>query len=351
MSADPVTPDSKAVVLLCSTLGLRRSDSAPTPLSRTEWNDLARTIGASEIKRPGGLFGLTAERLRQILEIPESLATRIVALMDRGGQLSIELERLKSLGIWAITRADEAYPALMKERLKGHAPPVLFGAGNSANLATRGVAIVGSRKVDDEGAAFATQLGSRCGESGLTVFSGGARGVDRIAVEAALVAGGSAVAVLAESLEDTIRHRDTREHVLKGTLTLVTPIHPSTKFSVATAMGRNKLIYALATWAVVVSSDAGTGGTWAGATENLRADWAPLFVRNEASAPQGNRSLIADGGHPIAAADIRGDLQAWLEARATERQPMVVREQSTAYGEGDRQLDLLSGRRPNSKDE
>ena len=315
MSADPVTPDSKAVLLLCSTL-LRRSDSAPAPLSRTEWNDLARTIGASNIKRPGGLFGLTAERLRQTLEIPDSLATRIVALMDRGGQLSIELERLKSLGIWAITRADEAYPARMKERLKGHAPPVLFGAGNSANLATRGVAIVGSRKVDDEGAAFATQLGSRCGESGLTVFSGGARGVDRIAVEAALAAGGSAVAVLAESLEDTIRHRDTREHVLKGTLTLVTPIHPSTKFSVATAMGRNKLIYALATWAVVVSSDAGTGGTWAGATENLAAGWVPLFVRDAAAAPKGNGELIAGGGRPIRGEDLSSDLAAALRSFA-----------------------------------
>ena len=119
MSADPLTPDGKAVLLLCSTLGLARSDSAPKPLSRTEWNDLARTISTSEIKRPGGLFGMTAERLQQVLDIPESLATRVITLMNRGGQLSIEVERLKSLGIWTITRADESYPPLLKERLKG----------------------------------------------------------------------------------------------------------------------------------------------------------------------------------------------------------------------------------------
>ena len=319
MSADPLTPDGKAVLLLCSTLGLARSDSAPKPLSRTEWNDLARAISTSEIKRPGGLFGMTAERLQQVLELPELLATRVVTLMNRGGQLSIEVERLKSLGIWTITRADEQYPPLMKERLKGHAPPVLFGAGNPAHLRSRGVAIVGSRNVDDEGAAFATQLGMRCGESGLTVFSGGARGVDRIAVDAALSAGGTGVAVLAESLEETIRRREAREHVVRGTLTLVTPMHPAAPFSVGAAMGRNKLIYALAAWAVVVSSDAGTGGTWAGAAENLKAGWVPLFVRSDASVPHGNRDLIAEGAHPVTADDLRGDLHQWLEAR---RQPL-----------------------------
>ena len=67
------------------------------------------------------------------------------------------------------------------------------------------------------------------------------------------------------------------------------------------------------------ASDAGTGGTWAGATENLKAGWVPLFVRSDASAPQGNRDLIAEGAQRVTADDIRGDLHQWLESR---RQPL-----------------------------
>ena len=332
MNADALTADSKAVLLLCSTLGLARSDSAPKPLSRTEWNDLARTISASEITRPGGLFGVTTDGLQQQLGIDSSLAARVTTLLNRGGQLSIELARLYSLGIWAVTRADEGYPQQLKERLKGYAPPVLFAAGNPAHLRQRGVAIVGSRNVDDEGAAFAKQLGTRCAESGLTVFSGGARGVDRIGVESALAAGGTGVAVLADSLEETIRQREIRQRVIEGTHTVVTPFHPSAKFSVGAAMGRNKLIYALATWAVVVASDAGAGGTWAGASENLRAGWVPLFVRDAPAVPQGNRDLIADGGHAVTAADLGRDLASWFDERARQRQPMLVRERAESYG-------------------
>ena len=93
MSADPLTPDTNAVLLLCSTLALPRSGSAPKPLSRSDWNDLARTIAASPLKRPGALFVVSSGALQQELGIPDFLADRVVALLDRGGQLSIELAR------------------------------------------------------------------------------------------------------------------------------------------------------------------------------------------------------------------------------------------------------------------
>ena len=38
-------------------------------------------------------------------------------------------------------------------------------------------------------------------------------------------------------------------------------------------IGRNRLIYCLADYAIVVASDAEKGGTWAGATEALKAGW------------------------------------------------------------------------------
>ena len=61
----------------------------------------------------------------------------------------------------------------------------------------------------------------------------------------------------------------------------------------------NKLIYCLAEYAVVVSSDLNKGGTWAGASEVLKNDWLPLFVRQYPDLPEGNEELIKMGGLPI----------------------------------------------------
>ena len=46
-----------------------------------------------------------------------------------------------------------------------------------------------------------------------------------------------------------------------------------------------------------------TGGTWAGAVENLKAQWVPLYVR-AADDSDGARGLIAQGGVPLSREDI-----------------------------------------------
>jgi predicted Rossmann fold nucleotide-binding protein DprA/Smf involved in DNA uptake len=94
-------------------------------------------------------------------------------------------------------------------------------------------------------------------------------------MQAALEADGIAFGALADSLERTARQADVREFVSDGKLILLTPYAPTAGFSVGAAMGRNKLIYGLGEFAIVVSSDHETGGTWAGAVEALKANWCP----------------------------------------------------------------------------
>ena len=70
---------------------------------------------------------------------------------------------------------------------------------------------------------------------------------------------------------------DFREPRRDGRLTLVTPYDPESAFTMAKAMGRNKDIYALADYALVVRFKVREGGTWAGAIEQLS--------RNQVSPP------------------------------------------------------------------
>jgi predicted Rossmann fold nucleotide-binding protein DprA/Smf involved in DNA uptake len=78
---------------------------------------------------------------------------------------------------------------------------------------------------------------------------------------------------------------------------------------------RNKLIYALADAALVVSADFQKGGTWEGAIEQIeRLQFVTVFVRNGERDGKGNRALIQRGGRP------------WPEPRNSAELIQVIKE-------------------------
>jgi predicted Rossmann fold nucleotide-binding protein DprA/Smf involved in DNA uptake len=306
MSTVAISADSQAIVLLCSTLALPRGATVK-PLTPKEWSSFATRIHESELGTPSALLGLEGAEIAQATGMSPEAGGRVEELLSRGAQLALELERLSGRGIWVLTRADDIYPALLRSRLKATAPPLLFGAGRQSLLVEPGLAVVGSRNADESSLSFATELGRRCARSGFALVSGAARGIDTAAMLGAAEAGGMAIGVVAEALERATRHEDLRSHLADGELALITPQHPAAGFTVGGAMGRNRLIYCLAAAAVVVAASGQTGGTWAGALENLKADWVPLLVRDDADAPPGNRDLIRSGGVPITRDDLGDD--------------------------------------------
>lgn len=285
-----LSADTQAVLLLCGSLGARRGGSA-SPLSTLEYSRLAQWLHQRGL-RPGDLLSGFPED-GDATPIPRE---RVAALLERSAALAVNVERWTSMGLWVISRGDDLYPRLLKSRLTKNAPPILYGAGDVRLLGAEGLAIVGSRDADADAERFATIAAERCAQQGVAVISGGARGVDSIAMGAALDAGGTAVGILTESLERAATSGRYRGGLRDRRLVLATPYDPGARFSVGAAMGRNKVVYALSRWAMVVSSSEARGGTWAGATENLEARWVPLFVRDAENAPAGNLALVRAGG-------------------------------------------------------
>jgi len=313
------SPDSLALLLLCLHLGLSDDDSLK-PLTLREWNPLVRRLQAASI-RPADLLGLSVEDLQTRFDLDAQLATRITQLLSRADDLHRELGRLAHLGIHPLTRTDSDYPERYRQRLKDSAPAVLFYAGEKALLGQPGIAVVGSRHLDEAGQECARFVGNACGLSGQVLYSGGAKGVDSLSMESALEARGTVVGVLADSLERAVRGQ--KEALRRGDLCLVTPYSPNAGFSVGAAMGRNRLIYALADYAIVVASDAKTGGTWAGATETLKHGWVPVFVLEHDAMPEGNRLLLQKGAlafpHPFKELPVK--LAGWLQEKAKNLPP------------------------------
>ncbi|MBM3181862.1 MAG: DNA-processing protein DprA [Chloroflexi bacterium] len=289
-----MNPDPLALLLLCSQLGL--DDDSAKPLTLREWNPLARRLQAASL-RPSNLLAVSTTD--SPLELSPDERAQIISLVTR--DIQHELDHLASLGIFPLTRADSDYPERYRQRLKDSAPIVLFYAGEKALLGQPGIAVVGSRHLEDAGKECAAFVGNACGLSGMVLYSGGAKGVDTISMESALEARGTAVSVLADSLTRAVKSQ--KEALSRGDLCLVTPYSPSAGFSVGAAMGRNRLIYTLADYAIVVASDAETGGTWAGATETLKNNWVPVFVLEHEQMPEGNKLLLQKGAlafpHPF----------------------------------------------------
>jgi len=285
-----LSPNTQAILLLTAPLLAGRRDASVEPLTPGEYKRLAQSLREKR-REPADL--LAPDGWKELGDRPPLLdGDRLQRLLARGFLLSQAVERWQARAIWVRSRADAEYPGRWKARLKADAPPVLYGCGEAALLDAGGLAVVGSRHVDEALITYTENIGRLAARARRTLVSGGARGIDQAAMRGALEAGGGAVGVLADSLERAAVNREHREALMAGRLVLVSTCDPAAGFNVGHAMQRNKLIYALADAALVVSSDYEKGGTWAGAVEQLdKLRLAPVYVRAEG--PAGGKGLEA----------------------------------------------------------
>lgn len=278
---ETLSANTQSILLLTAPLmlGKGKSSSSGQLLKPSEYQRLARHLVELE-KQPADLLTPAAEEViescRDVID-PD----RMRALLARGFLLSQALDRWQSRAIWVVSRADPQYPRLLKTKLKAKAPAVVYGCGSMELLWKEGLAVVGSRKITNELMEYASGVGALAAQAGHSVVSGGARGVDRSAMDGALAAGGQVVGVLAEELEREAMHRKNRDALRAGQLVLLSEYDPCSRFTIGHAMQRNKLIYAFAEHALVVNSDLERGGTWAGAVEQLgKLHFSKVFVRS-----------------------------------------------------------------------
>ena len=289
-----LSANTQAILLLTAPLLVGRGKRTEGLLTVREYSKLARhlrDIGS----QPADLLAADAARLfgecHQVID-----EKRLQGLLGRGFLLSLAAEHWRTRAIWVMSRADDEYPQRLKARLKGDAPPLLYGCGAWEPPSAGGLAVVGSRNVEDGLVEYTRGIGRLAATAGRTLVSGGARGVDEAAMRGALEAGGRVTGVLPDSLERRALHRGNRDPLLNGQLVLISPYDPGSRFNVGHAMQRNKVIYAMADAALVVESDLKKGGTWAGAAEQLdKLRWTRVYVRSTGPPSEGLAALRERG--------------------------------------------------------
>lgn len=114
--------------------------------------------------------------------------------------LAREKELIEQFGVTLLAIKDEGYPALLKHI--ADPPPLLYVRGNLRREDSLALAVVGARQCTAYGREQADRLSAVCVQSGLTIVSGGAFGIDAAAHHAALRAGGRTIAVLGSGLAE-----------------------------------------------------------------------------------------------------------------------------------------------------
>ncbi|MEA4811975.1 MAG: DNA-processing protein DprA [Anaerolineaceae bacterium] len=208
-------------------------------------------------------------------------------------------EMLFRLGIDYMLWDDPLYPRYLAEIPQ--APPVIYYKGNLLPEDDLAFAIVGTRSVTAYGRQITKDTAECLAIAGVTIVSGLARGVDAIAHQTALDAGGRTLAVLGSGVDIIYppEHRRLAEKIaLNGAVLSDYP--PGTKPDAINFPPRNRIISGLARGTLVVEAGERSGAliTAKFSVDQGREVFAvPGSVL--ASMSRGTNALIAQGATPM----------------------------------------------------
>jgi DNA processing protein len=223
------------------------------------------------------------------------------------------------------------FPPLLREI--PDMPLLLFALGDTTLLTKTTIAVVGTRKCTSYGVRACREIVRALSESGITVTSGLAFGIDALAHTAALDCGGATIAVTGSSLDENSftpmknihLFRRIREHGC-----LVSEYPPGTEATPYSFPARNRIMAGMSIATVVIEAAAKSGSLL---TSDLAFDYnrEVFAVPGEIFSSQstGTNMCIAKGAHPIISVstiletlDLERSLHSQTTAAGTGTQPV-----------------------------
>lgn len=281
-----MNPREKGFLMLGSHLG----DPQRQPLTVAQMRTLAQRVQLME--RPGEERELEVQDLLH-LGYARSMADRIVHLLSQEDVLDHYVKQGEKLGCIPITRVNEAYPLLLRQRLGLDSPGCLWVKGDASFLNTPAIALVGSRDLQEANKKFAEAVGIQAAKQGLTLVSGNARGADKTAQNACLKAGGRVISIVADDLA---------KHPGQERILYVSEDGFGEAFSAQRAISRNRCIHAMGRMVFVAQATFQKGGTWDGTVKNLRRGWSSVACFRDGS--EASRQLEKMGAYLIGMEDL-----------------------------------------------
>ena len=208
-------------------------------------------------------------------------------------------DEIAAEGIRVLTWNDANYPARLREIAQP--PPILYLRGEIIEEDAWAVAIVGTRRVSSYGRQVTEEVATFLARNGVTVVSGLARGVDGIAHQAALNAGGRTFAVLGSGVNRIYppEHRALAKQIAQSGA-VISDYAPDTPPEGSNFPPRNRIISGLSMATIVIEAGE-TSGALITANFALEQGREIFALPGNIFSPQskGPNRLIQQGAHPL----------------------------------------------------
>lgn len=147
---------------------------------------------------PQAVFEVDGARLCKVRGIGEKLCANLLAQRDEIDP-SAEIERAAASGARILTPLDDEYPDSLRSIY--NPPLALYIRGHLLPEDQRALGMVGSRKATHYGINVADRFAYQLAQTGFTIVSGLARGIDTAAHQGAVKAKGRTIAILGAALD------------------------------------------------------------------------------------------------------------------------------------------------------
>jgi DNA processing protein len=253
------------------------------------------------LARTPGSFPPTTARLRAAGGPRAALLAAEGLFADEAEQRGArEIARWREQGLRALSYEDPAYPHRLGQL--DDPPPLLFLRGELTRADNDGVAVIGTRRPSLAGAGLAAEVASALAESGHSVLSGLAAGIDTAAHQAALAAGGRSIAVIGNGLHHVYPPVNaTLQQRLQGVISQFWPEQPPSR---QTFPLRNAVMSGISRATVIIEA-----GVRSGARIQARhalAQGRELFLMAPLLREEWARALAASAG--VRVLDAPGEL-------------------------------------------
>lgn len=212
---------------------------------------------------------------------------------------------LQQENIYCLTRNDENYPELLKQI---YDPPFCLFVRGNLDMIKFPIAVVGTRKFTNYGQQITEEIVSQLAQQGITIISGLALGIDGIAHNATIEAGGKTIAVLGTGINKKhiypAAHYQLSEKIIASGGALISEYPPGALPSKYSFPRRNRIIAGLSVGTLVIEAPEESGSliTAQYALDNNREVFAiPQNITSINST--GVNNLLKNGAHLITQAE------------------------------------------------
>jgi predicted Rossmann fold nucleotide-binding protein DprA/Smf involved in DNA uptake len=291
-----------ATMLLVGSMAAEKEELVK-PLNLAEYYRLRAGEAIRDLGGLGALIGMDVSGIKKAFGIDESGAYRICVLMNRVMPLSYALERFAETGISIVTIDEDTYPKRLLSRLGDKAPPMLYVCGELKLADGPCAAIAG--EAAGEAADIINVLSARASGEGVALATGDEPGAGRAAEDAMLKNSGKLILCMAGAMSERIYQAGVSEMIVDRRALALSSAHPDALHTHPRAMERNRCLYALANFAIIMKMRQEKGAAWEGARAALNCGWIEkVYAWEHPSSPAGRRLIKRGAAAFQRAADI-----------------------------------------------